>query len=88
MKFSIKDFFSKCDQIRRKLKNTNTFFDFNNNNILLQTANVTRSGFNSNKTTDVIISFDAGNQKTYVTNDLKNYLHLPIFVAYLGIVTA
>ena len=33
--------------------------------------------FNFNKTNDVRIIFDTGNQKTYIINDVKKYLHLP-----------
>ena len=61
-----------------ELQNTNTTFaNFNNKNILLQTAYAKLSSFNSNKTNDVRIIFDTGSQKTYVTNDVKKYLHLP-----------
>ena len=74
-----------------ELQNTNTILvNFNNKNILLQTAYAKLSSFNSNKINDVRIIFDTGSQKTYVTNDVKKYLHLPtlrterIFVNMLG----
>ena len=60
-----------------ELQNTNTTANFNNKNILLQTAYAKLSSFNSNKTNDVRIIFDTGTQKTYVTNDVKKYLNLP-----------
>ena len=61
-----------------ELQNTNTTLaNFNNKNILLQTAYAKLSSFNSNKTNDVRIIFDTGTQKTYVTNDVKKYLNLP-----------
>ena len=61
-----------------ELQNTNTTFaNFNNKNILLQTAHAKLSSFNLNKTNDVRIIFDTGRQKTYATNDIKKYLNLP-----------
>ena len=74
-----------------ELQNTNTILaNFNNKNILLQTAYAKLPSFNSNKINDIRITFDTGSQKTYVTNDVKKYLHLPtlqterIFVNMLG----
>ena len=60
-----------------ELQNTNTTANFDNKNILLETAYAKLSSFNSNKTNDVRIIFDTGSQKTYVTNDVKKYLNLP-----------
>ena len=58
-----------------ELQNTNTTLaNFNNKNILLQTAYVKLSSFNSNKTNHVRVIFDTGSQKTYVPNDVKKYL--------------
>ena len=60
-----------------ELQKTNTTSaNFNNKNILLQTAYAKLSTFNSNKINDVRIMFDTGSQKTYVTNDVKKYLNL------------
>ena len=60
-----------------ELQKTNTTSaNFNNKNILLQTAYAKLSSFNSNKINDVRIMFDTGSQKTYVTNDVKKYLNL------------
>ena len=74
-----------------ELQNANTTLaNFNDKNILLQTAYAKLSSFNSNKTNDVRIIFDTGSQKTYVTNDVKKYLNLPtlrtgqIFVKTFG----
>ena len=61
-----------------ELQDTNTTLaNFNNKNILLQTDYAKLSSFNSSKTNDVRIIFDAGSEKTYATNDVKKYLHLP-----------
>ena len=61
-----------------ELQNANTTLaNFNDKNILLQTAYAKLSSFNSNKKNDVRIIFDTGSQKTYVTNDVKKYLNLP-----------
>ena len=58
-----------------ELQNTNTTLaNFNNKNILLQTAYAKLSSFNSNKTNHVRVIFDTGSQKTYVPNDVKKYL--------------
>ena len=57
--------------------NGTTLTNFNNKNILLQTAVAKLSAFNSNKTTDVRMIFDTGSQKTYVTNEVRNFLQLP-----------
>ena len=74
-----------------ELQKTNTTSaNFNNKNILLQTAYAKLSSFNSNKINDVRIMFNTGSQKTYVTNHVKKYLNLltlrteRIFVNTLG----
>ena len=61
-----------------ELQNTNTTANFNNKNILLQTAYAKLSSFSSNKTNDVRIILDTGSQKTYVTNDVQKYLSLQL----------
>ena len=74
-----------------ELQNANTTLaNFNNKNILLQTAYAKLSSFNSNKTNVVRILFDTGSQKTYVGSDVKKYLHLAtlrterVFVSTFG----
>ena len=56
---------------------TKTIFTDNQNNILLQTAIGHVSSIKRSDYRDVRLMFDSGSQRTYVTNELREALHLP-----------
>ena len=47
-------------------------------NVLLQTAFVKVGDLHLQKQSQVNVLFDTGSQRTYISNDLKNYLNLPV----------
>ena len=47
-------------------------------NVLLQTAFVKVGDLQLQKQPKVNVLFDTGGQRTYISNDLKNYLNLPV----------
>ena len=47
-------------------------------NVLLQTAFVKVGDLQLQKQPKVNVLFDTGSQRTYISNDLKNYLNLPV----------
>ena len=50
----------------------------NQANVLLQTAFVKVGDLHLQKQSKVNVLFDTGSQRTYISNDLKNYLNLPV----------
>ena len=50
----------------------------NRGNVLLQTAYVNVSDLSVQKETNAIVLFDSGSQRTYISNELKNLLNLPV----------
>ena len=50
----------------------------NQANVLLQTAFVKVGDLHLQKQSKVNVLFDTGSQCTYISNDLKNYLNLPV----------
>ena len=50
----------------------------NQTNVLLQTALVTVTDLHKQKQTKINALFDTGSQRTYVSEELRNYLKLPV----------